>query len=143
MIESIILLYREYRNELATAITGGLCRVRLIAPLLMMIGRSKLAKTTSLELHPNMSVEIAKITEGFSFAYLQEVLVTALLELIQTQRMGSLDSPGPDQILQAIKKQVKTLRKEIRSSRKSVEDAGKNSVLSDPTSSSSASIGFG
>ncbi|KAL9056279.1 MAG: hypothetical protein Q9206_002819 [Seirophora lacunosa] len=105
--------------------------------------RSKLAKTTSLELHPNLSAEIAKITEGFSFAYLQEVLVTALLELIQTQRMGSLDSPGPDQILQAIKKQVKTLRKEIRSSRKSVEDSGKNSVLSDPTSSSSASIGFG
>ncbi|KAL9014046.1 MAG: hypothetical protein Q9173_001296 [Seirophora scorigena] len=105
--------------------------------------RSKLAKRSSLELHPNTSIEIAKITEGFSFAYLQEVLVTALLELVQTQRLGSSGSPGPDQILQSIKKQVKMLRKEIRSSRKSVEDSGKNSVSSDPTSSSSTSIGFG
>ncbi|KAI4289553.1 MAG: hypothetical protein L6R35_001184 [Caloplaca aegaea] len=104
--------------------------------------RSKLAKNTSLELHPKTSSEIAEITEGFSFAYLQEALVTALLELVHKERAGSPDNPGPAQILQAIKKQVTTLRKEMRSSRKSVQDSGKNSVLSDP-SSSFTSTGFG
>ncbi|KAI4148476.1 MAG: hypothetical protein LQ341_001567 [Variospora aurantia] len=142
LIASIIFLCQHYRNEFATAIIGGLRCIHFIVELLIKIRRSKLAKNTSLELHPKTSSEIAKITEGFSFAYLQEALVTALLELVHKERAGSPDNAGPGQILQAIKKQVTTLRKEMRSSRKSVEDSGKNSVLSDP-SSSFTSTGFG
>ncbi|KAL8682360.1 MAG: hypothetical protein Q9186_001550 [Xanthomendoza sp. 1 TL-2023] len=114
--------------------------------------RSKLvASNTSLELPTEISSAIANITEGFSFAYLQEALVTALLGLVQTQRMnsgevlseaatGDLES---NPIWQAIKKQVGILRKEIQSSRKSVEDSGRNTHLSDPRSSSSVAAGFG
>ncbi|KAL8788641.1 MAG: hypothetical protein Q9213_001569 [Squamulea squamosa] len=124
---------------------------------IMMIGstnycKSKLTKKTPLKLPPEISSAIANITEGFSFAYLQEALVTALLGLIQTQRLNTTmqDSSEPasgnlemNPIWQAIQKQVKILRKEMQSSRKSVEDSGKNSMLSDPKSGSSASAGFG
>ncbi|KAL8977423.1 MAG: hypothetical protein Q9205_006772 [Flavoplaca limonia] len=51
--------------------------------------RLKLAATTLMQLQPEMSKEIAKITEGFSFAYLQEALVTGLLGLVHTQRFDA------------------------------------------------------
>ncbi|KAL8911014.1 MAG: hypothetical protein Q9171_003750 [Xanthocarpia ochracea] len=114
--------------------------------------RSKLTDNTSLQLPPAISSAIANITEGFSFAYLQEALVTALLGLIQTHRLHTpqqnISEPAsPDletnPIWQAIKKQVIILRAEMQSSRKSVEDSSKNSMLSDPRSSSSTSAGFG
>lgn len=105
-----------------------------------------------MKLPPEMSSSIAKITEGFSFAYLQEALVTALLGLVQTQRFVSssvnhLEVPSgqiaSNPIFQAIKKQVEILRKEILDSRKSVEDANKNSISNDPHSGSASAAGFG
>ncbi|KAL8768189.1 MAG: hypothetical protein Q9209_005498 [Squamulea sp. 1 TL-2023] len=114
--------------------------------------RSKLTRNTCMKLPPEISSAIANITEGFSFAYLQEALVTALLGLIQTQQLDTTIPESSEPVLgnleanpiwQAIQKQVKTLRKEMQSSRKSVEDSGKNSVLSDPKSGSSSSAGFG
>ncbi|KAL8672268.1 MAG: hypothetical protein Q9168_003269 [Polycauliona sp. 1 TL-2023] len=116
--------------------------------------RTQLAMTTSMKLGPEISSAIAKITEGFSFAYLQEALVTALLGLIQTRRLESFsvreDGPGTpsgdigsNPIFQAIQKQVGILRREILDSRKSVEDAGKNSILNDPHSGSASTAGFG
>ncbi|KAL8724567.1 MAG: hypothetical protein Q9166_007877 [cf. Caloplaca sp. 2 TL-2023] len=113
---------------------------------------SKLARNTSLRLPPETSSTIASITEGFSFAYLQEALITALLGLVQTQRLDSSQTsslatpPGSieaTRIFQEIQKQVMVLRKEMQSSRKSVEDSGKNSMLSDPRSASASSAGFG
>ncbi|KAL8995949.1 MAG: hypothetical protein Q9169_004422 [Polycauliona sp. 2 TL-2023] len=114
--------------------------------------RTKLAMTTAMKLGPEISSAIAKITEGFSFAYLQEALVTALLGLVQTQHLESsstdrVELPSMDMtsnpIFASIKKQVEILRKEILDSRKSVEDAGKNSMLNDPHSGSASTAGFG
>ena len=53
------------------------------------------------------------------------------------------DDLASNAIWQAISKQVQFLRKEMKDSRKSVEDAGKNSMLSDARSSSASSTGFG
>lgn len=47
------------------------------------------------------------------------------------------------EVWQAMSKQVQTLRKETKDSRKSVEDAERNSILSDARSSSATSTGFG
>ena len=100
-----------------------------------------------------MSSAIASIIEGFSFAYLQEAFVIALLSIVQTQRANLIkpdasgnstsDDLASNAMWQAISKQVQTLRKEMKDSRKSVEDAEKNSMLSDARSSSATSIGFG
>ena len=121
--------------------------------LLIRVYRSKLSKNSSLRLPTQISSAIASITEGFSFAYLQEAFVTALLSIIQTQRASSVqpnasgistsDDLASNAVWQAISKQVQTLRKEMKDSRKSVEDAEKNSMLSDARSSSATSTGFG
>lgn len=121
--------------------------------LLIRVYRLKLSKNPSLRLPPQISSAIASITEGFSFAYLQEALVTALLSIVQSQRenlikpddsgISTSDDLGSNAVWQAISKQVQTLRKEMKDSRKSVEDAEKNSMLSDARSSSATSTGFG
>ncbi|KAL9126694.1 MAG: hypothetical protein Q9217_004291 [Psora testacea] len=118
--------------------------------------RAKLSKNSSIELPPQISSAIASITEGFSFAYLQEAFVSALLSIVQTKEAAESlkadDRPeGPttsenletNPIWQAMNKQVQTLRKEMKDSRKSVEDSEKNSMLSDAKSSSAVSTGFG
>lgn len=105
-----------------------------------------------MQIRPEMSSAIAKITEGFSFAYLQEALVTGLLGLVHTKgpdstSMECCDVPSTglasNPIFEAIKKQVEILRKEMLDSRKSVEDANKNSVLNEPRSGSASTAGFG
>ena len=130
---------------------------RLLLPpllgLLIHVYRLKLSKNPSLRPPPQISSAIASITEGFSFAYLQEAFVTALLSIVQTQRVNLVKSDasgittsgdlGSNVVWQAISKQVQTLRKEMKDSRKSVEDAEKNSMLSDARSSSATSTGFG
>lgn len=115
--------------------------------------RSKLSKNSSIRLPPQLSSALANITEGFSFAYLQEAFVTALLSILRTQRehpvipvaseVSTSDDLGSNEVWQAISKQVQTLRKEMKDSRKSVEDAERNSILSDARSSSATSTGFG
>jgi len=54
--------------------------------LLIHVYRSKLSKNSSLRLFIQISSAIASIIEGFSFAYLQEAFVIALLSIVQTQR---------------------------------------------------------
>lgn len=119
----------------------------------MHIYRLKLSKNSSLKLPTEISSAVANITEGFSFAYLQEVFVTALLSIVQTRRatlvqhdtsvLATSNDLQSNEIWQALRKQVQTLRKEMKDSRKSAEDAAKNSVLSDARSSSAVSTGFG
>ena len=121
--------------------------------LLIHVYRSKLAKNSSLRLPAQISSAIASITEGFSFAYLQEAFVTALLSIVQPQRanlvkpdssgISTSDDLASNAVWQAISKQVQTLRKEMKDSRKSVQDAEKNSMLSDARSSTATSTGFG
>ena len=115
--------------------------------------RTKLSKNSSIRLPDQISSAIANIIEGFRFAYLQEAFVTALLSIVETQKAGtakpdtSLSPTSEDlesnDVWKAISKQVQTLRKEMKDSRKSVEDASKNSMLSDARSGSAASTGFG
>jgi len=121
--------------------------------MLIRVYRSKLSKNSSLRLPFQISSAIASITEGFSFAYLQEAFVTALLSIVQTQRanlvkpdasgISTSDDLASNAVWQAISKQVQTLRKEMKDSRKSVEDSEKNSILSDARSNSASSTGFG
>ncbi len=123
-----------------------------LLPLLMHISRSKLSKNSSIGLPTQISSAVASITEGFSFAYLQEAFVTALLSIVQTQRanliqpdaaaMSKSDNLESNEVWHAISKQVQTLRREMKDSRKSVEDAGQNNMLSDARSSSAAGFGL-
>ena len=130
--------------------------------------RAKLLRLQpNLALPTNFSTSVAKITDGSSFAYLQETFVSALLSLARSgsspasspsynatdssnavlsmpsTRPSSSGSLDENPIWQAIKSQVETLRKEMKDSRKSVEDAERNSIASDPRASSGASAGFG
>ena len=130
--------------------------------------RAKLLKLQpNLALPTNFSAAIAKITDGFSFAYLQETFVSALLSLARSgsspantstqngpdssiaapstppPKVSSSDSLEANPVWQAIKSQVETLRREMKDSRKSVEDAERNSIASDPKTSSAGIAGFG
>lgn len=114
--------------------------------------RSKILKRTSLSLDEKFSSAVAEITEGFSFAYLQVAFVSALLCIVQaeksqvnvpTETNGSSDDLVSNSIWKAMQSQVAILRKEMRDSRKSVEDAEKNSVMTDARSETGTSTGFG
>ena len=120
--------------------------------------KAKLSQKSSMELPPEISAAVAGITNGFSFAYMQEAFVSALLSIVQSTSKtnpGSstevIDSKASvsDQTLEnsvfwkTIQKQVQVLRDELKDSKKSVEDSGKNSVLSDAKTRDSSSAGFG
>ncbi len=99
--------------------------------------RSKLAKNKNIEFPSKLPAAIAEITEGFSFAYLKETFVTALLMIVGAQRGSSkkiddlFETNGDeaseiDHVLlwQVIRKQVQALRIEMEDARKSAEEAG-------------------
>ena len=54
--------------------------------------------------------------------------------------VGSLEK---NPVWRAIKHQVEVLKKEMKDSRKSVEDAERNSVLTNPKTNETSSVGFG
>ncbi len=153
--ENITLRFLQHQKESILRIL----KVRIqhlrssLSALLIHVYRSKLSKNSSLRLFIQMSSAIASIIEGFSFAYLQEAFVIALLSIVQTQRanlikpdaseISTSDDLASNSVWQAISKQVQTLRKEMKDSRKSVQDAEKNSMLSDARSSFTTSTGFG
>ncbi len=156
--ESITFRFPPRQKESNIANTGGAKPNSSAIPftlLILVVYRSKLLKNKSIELPSQISSAIANITEGFSFAYLQEAIVSALLSIVQTQKTSPAVAATPETsgsksddldsnpVWQAISRQVRILRKEMKDSRKSVEDAGKNSVLGDPRSGSAASTGFG
>jgi len=81
--------------------------------------RGKLADSKEIEFPKELSPEIAKITDKFSFAYLQEAFVAALLAIAFDQTTEGSDKPQKrrsweDLILwKEIQKAVNTLREEI------------------------------
>lgn len=97
--------------------------------------RSRLANNRSINFPAKMSAAIAGITDGFSFAYLQEAFISSLLVIVNEQRDTSADStedtttesdPTPlESVLlwRVMYKQVEMLRNEIKGSRKSAKDA--------------------
>lgn len=77
---------------------------------------------------------IAGITDGFSFAYLQEAFISSLLVVANEQgeagkrteeKAQSIDSNSLESVLfwRVMNQQVSKLRNEIKGSRKSAEDA--------------------
>ncbi len=96
--------------------------------------RSKMAENQAVDFPARMCSAIAEITDGFSFAYLQEAFISSLLVLVNSQREGVSNerSQKPvSEILESVvlwrvmNKQVEMLRNEIKGSRKSAEDAMK------------------
>ena len=99
--------------------------------------RSRLADNKAIEFPPSLCTAIAGITEGFSFAYLQEAFISALLVIVDQQRssamnqLGKIDTgdiestktPERELLWKVISKQVDMLRAEIQGSRKSAKDA--------------------
>lgn len=96
--------------------------------------RSRLANKKAIEFLAKLSSAIAGITEGFSFAYLQEAFISSLLTIVSEQRknpdeksLGTADNNvgNLDSVLlwRVMCKQVEMLRNEIKGSRKSVKDA--------------------
>ena len=99
--------------------------------------RSRLANHKAIEFPPSLCSEIAGITDGFSFAYLQEAFISALLVIVDQQRSrASIDqlgkdtgdtdgakTQGLDSLWTIMSKQVDMLRSEIQGSRKSAKDA--------------------
>ena len=83
-----------------------------------------------------MCSAIAGLTDGFSFAYLQEALISRLLVLVNKQRgitkqadegVQSLDTESLEfvPLWRVMNEQTEILRYEIRGSRKSADDAVK------------------
>ena len=97
-----------------------------------------------------MSAAIAELTEGFSFAYLKEIFVTALLIIVGAQRgsnkeIENLPEPNGtggkfDDVLlwRVIGKQVQTLRAEMEDALKSAEEAFQNSSSASASASKGA-----
>ena len=98
---------------------------------------SRLADNKAIEFPPSLSSAIAGITEGFSFAYIQEAFISALLVIVDQQRSSAVDHVGEtdagdtdgtktresDLLWKVMSKQVDMLRNEIQGSRKSAKDA--------------------
>lgn len=127
------------------------------------VWRSKLATNKNIDFPEKLSCAIADLTEGFSFAYLKEMFVTALLVIVAVQRnppsnnndlersSGLSDSDEPNGVANAssafenvllwrvIRKQVRTLRAEVEGARKSAEEASLNSH-SAPASASEGAL---
>ena len=119
------------------------------------IWKAKLSRKSSMELPAGISAAVAGVTNGFSFAYMQEAFVSALLSIVhstdKTNGTEVIESKASvsDQTLEnnvfwkAIQKQVQVLRDEMKDSKKSVEDSEKNSALSDAKTRNASSAGFG
>lgn len=114
--------------------------------------KARLSRKSSMELPPGFSAAVAGITGRFSFAYMQEAFVSALLSIVQSTdkvKVNHSSASVSDQSLEnnvfwkAIQKQVQVLRNEMKDSKKSVEDSEKNSVLSDAQARDASSAGFG
>lgn len=100
--------------------------------------RAKLAKNKNIDFPEKLSKAIAELTDGFSFAYLKETFVTALLIIVAAQRGSSKEAenfPETDSangefdnvlLWRVIRKQVQTLRAEMEDARKSAEEAEEN-----------------
>ena len=101
--------------------------------------RSRLADNKAIDFPPSLSPAIAGITDGFSFAYLQEAFVSSLLIIVDQQRGSAIGRTATettqnnihsstkhsqtDSLWKVMSKQVEMLRNEIQGSRKSAKDA--------------------
>lgn len=98
--------------------------------------RSRLMDNKAIQFPPSLCSAIAGITDGFSFAYLQEAFISTLLVIVDQQRISTsseaaesaqgisaTNTPESDLLWKLMSKQVEMLRNEIQGSRKSAKDA--------------------
>ena len=89
--------------------------------------RSRLVDNKAIDFPPSLCPAIAGITDGFSFAYLQEAFISSLLIIVDQQRGGSSSTTKAaqtdDSLWKVMNRQVEMLRSEIQGSRKSAKDA--------------------
>ena len=103
--------------------------------------RSRLADNKAIDFPLSLCPAIAGITDGFSFAYLQEAFISSLLIIVDQQRSSaatdtpkninnnnnnnnsSTETSQTDSLWKVISRQVEMLRNEIQGSRKSAKDA--------------------
>ena len=86
--------------------------------------RSKLKANPEIQFPKRLCIAIAKITDDFSFAYLKEAFVAALLVLVTSRRARARESGGGDDndddddldsypLWREIKKQIENLKSEF------------------------------
>lgn len=79
--------------------------------------RHKLRNNKEVEFLPVMSARVADITGGFSFAYMKEAFVAALLVIVartdEKRRFRHRDDLTDNILWKELKKQVEALRKEM------------------------------
>ena len=93
--------------------------------------RAKLSRNPKIEFPQHLCTAIAEIMENFTFAYMKEAFVAALLQLAAEQKSAYLENPegGNKDDLEGIplwigiRKQVNSLKKEL--------DAGSDETLSE------------
>lgn len=94
--------------------------------------RNKLKNKKTIEFPEKLCAAIADITDGFSFAYLQESFVATLLELARSgedSESSDSDDEGDGtpldryELWRVIKKQIKILRDQMDSSKPAVSEA--------------------
>lgn len=98
--------------------------------------QSRLTDNKAIDFPPSMCSAIAGITDGFSFAYLQEAFISTLLVIVDQQRNSTNNQHNdstqdvhdtrtrePTSLWKVMSKQVEMLRNEIQASRKSAKDA--------------------
>lgn len=113
--------------------------------------RLKLRKNSLIEFPSELSERIAMVSEGLSFAYLQEVFVASMFAVMErtsiqrsTEASDKSDPLGLDSniVWRTVSAQIAKVRKELEDGKKSVEDAGRNSVLKDAVSGNVRPTGF-
>jgi transitional endoplasmic reticulum ATPase len=93
-----------------------------------------------------LCVRLARATEGFSFAYLQELFVATLTNIVREQ-FSALPNAGPEMDEEGLwthfEKNLKQMKQEMLESRRSIEDMGTNTVTKDARSATAGAVRFG
>jgi transitional endoplasmic reticulum ATPase len=93
-----------------------------------------------------MCDRIARATEGFSFAYLQELFVATLTSIVCEQSSTELEAgPEPDAVglWTHFEQNLEQMKQEMLESRRSIEDMSTNTVTKDARSANAGGTGFG
>lgn len=109
---------------------------------MLILHRRKLSSELSSKFPSDMSERVARASEGLSFAYLQEIFVSSMLEILTNAADLGISSIGSDTIMNKVMQCIATIRSETKSSRKSTEDANRNTVSVDAAPGDRRAAGF-
>lgn len=93
--------------------------------------RHKLSQNKEIDFPKELSARVADITSDFSFAYLKEAFVAALLVIVRAEdkkeyreRMGREDDLSKNVLWKELKKQIEVLRNEMEGDDRDDESGG-------------------